>query len=439
MTKHRYLTSQLCYSLILFICYVSVSNAAPQSLYSIYQQAVANDPQLAAAKKSNQAVQENIVQAQALNRTQVDLNAGIQASRNDIRFIGNAPFAEGGNAFEGYQYGISARQPLYRKQNQLLVEQSKLQVQQADKQWLLAQQQLMFDTTQAYSNVLIASASVDQLDAQKTAIKQQLAQAKANFDVGNATITDVNEAQARRDLVNAQSIAANNQYQVALHAVEVLTGLQPERLIHFKPTLEIKPLADNMQQWVERALAHNLAVQSQQDALAIADKNIKRSRAGLYPTIDGVAGYNKSYQNGGNFGFGQSLDSFVLGVQFAMPLYHGGEIRSRTRQAVIQQAKTEQDLAAAKRQITLATQQAYLTVESNLAEIEALKAALVSSQSQLDATKTGYAVGIRTSVDVLNALQQHYAAKRDVAIAHYRYLTHWVQLKTIAGTLVLAN
>lgn len=428
-TTHTFLVFTLT-----IICSVQVAQAAPQSLFGLYQLAVTNDPNLAAAQKANQAVKENITQARALNRTQIDFSAGLRATRNHLRFIGQAPFpSEGTNTFEGYQYGLTARQPLYRKQNQLLLEQSKLQVNQADKQWQLAQQQLMFDATQAYANVLIANASVTQLAAQQTAIEQQLAQAKANFDVGNATVTDVNEAQARYDLVSAQAIAAQNQYEVALHAVEMLTGEKPKTLVALKNDLTIRPLTDDMQAWVARALQHSLAIQSQQEALAAAKKAIERSRAGLYPTVDGVATMSHAYENGGNFGFGIDQKSMVLGVQLNLPIYHGGEIRSQTRQAVLNQEKTAQELAAIERQITQATQQAYLTVESNLARINALKAALVSSQSQLDATKTGYDVGIRTSVDVLNAQQQYFAAERDLTIARYQYLVNWVRLKTIVG------
>lgn len=438
MTK--YLHTYLITFFYILVGSMQVAQATPQSLYSVYQQAVANDPTLAAAKKANEAIQENIVQAAALSRPQVDVSAGLRASRNDIRFIGNAPFpSEGLNTFESYQYGVTARQPIYRKQNKIVLDQSKLQVSQANKQWQQTQQQLMFDTTQAYANVLMAKASVTQLAAQQTAIEQQLAQAKANFDVGNATITDVNEAQARNDLVTAQAIAAQNQYQVALHGVELLTGLRPERLIGLSKTFTLPALEGDMPHWVARGLQHNLSIQSQQTALAIAKKEIERSKAGLYPTLDGVVTAARTYENGGNFGFGQDIKSLVLGVQLALPLYHGGEIRSKTRQALLNQEKVAEDLAAAQRQITLATQQAYLTVESNIAQINALKAALVSSQSQLDATQTGYDVGIRTSVDVLNAQQQYYAAERDLLVAHYQYLVSWVRLKTIVGEITEAD
>lgn len=425
-------TSIICTTFLL--CWMQVALAAPQNLLDIYQLARQNDPNLAVAQKANEAAQETINQAKALNRTQIDVSAGVRATQNNIKFIGNAPFpSEGTNRFEGYQYGINARQPFYRKQNNILLESSKIQVSQSDKQWQLSQQQLMFNSTAVYADVLIAQATVNQLGAQQTAIAQQLAQAQANFEVGNSTITDVNEAQARHDLVHAQAIAAQNQYQVALHAVETLTGQVPESLVGVKPSFTVQPLANDMQTWVARALQHSLNIQSQQDALAIAKKEIERSRAGLYPTVDGVASFNRTYENGGNFGFGLSQKSFVLGVQLALPLYHGGEIRSKTRQAVINQEKVAEQLAAAKRQITLATQQAYLTLESNIAQISALKAALVSSQSQWDAVKTGYDVGIRTSVDVLNAQQQHYAAKRDLTVAYYQHMVHWVRLKTIVG------
>jgi outer membrane protein len=68
-----------------------------------------------------------------------------------------------------------------------------------------------------------------------------------------------------------------------------------------------------------------------------------------------------------------------------------------------------------------------------------LDQAVISSQSQLDATQLGYQVGVRTSVDVLNAQQQFFSAKRDVAQARYNYLINIIRLKAAAGVVAAAD
>ena len=192
----------------------NVASTGPmQSLYDIYLEAKQNDPSLASAHSANQAAQELIEQAKANYRPSVNLNASATASRTNVKFIGtNNPFRGGSNRFEGYSSSVEARQPIFRKENWERINQSETQVSISDKQYHLAQQDLMLRTTQAYFDVLLAQDQFMLIEAQKAAILSQLDQAKATFQVGTATITDVNEAQARYDLIVAQELSAKKQY-----------------------------------------------------------------------------------------------------------------------------------------------------------------------------------------------------------------------------------
>jgi outer membrane protein len=124
-----------------------------------------------------------------------------------------------------------------------------------------------------------------------------------------------------------------------------------------------------------------------------------------------------------------------MGLQLAVPLYQGGAIDSRVREAVSNLEKSRQDLEAAKRTAALNTRQAYLGVTSGIAQVRALQSAVVSSQSQLDSTRLGQEVGVRTGVDVLNAQQQLFQARRDLAQARYNYILNSLRLKAATGRL----
>jgi outer membrane protein len=419
----------------------SAVNAAPfQNLLDVYHQALNNDPALKSALSANKAAQEIIEQGKALYRPQVNFTAGARATQNHIEYVGANVFQnEGRNSFEGYEYGVTARQPLFRKQNLIAIDQTKTQVSIADKQYHLTQQQLILKVTEAYFNILIAQDAIDLLQAQKAAIQSQLDQAKANFDVGNATITDFNEAKARYDIVVAQEIAAKNSHQVALFALESLTSQTPTTLATIKAEAATNALAQDMQAWIDIGLKNNLAIQIRQDAYKLAEQEVKRNSAAHLPTLDAVASYTKSYENGGNFGFGLDLNAAVISLQLAVPLYQGGAISSRTRQAAFNQQKAQEDIAVAKRNTVLATQQAYLNLSSNVAQISALAQALNSTQSQLASTQVGYDVGVRTSVDLLNAQQLMFSAKRDLLAARYQYLMNIVRLKTATGQVAEAD
>ncbi len=421
---------------------IAEESAKKQDLLAIYSQALAHDPTLASAKNANLAAQEIIEQGKALYRPTINFNAGASASQTHIKFTGagfNAFRAEGSQNFQGYQYGVEARQPIYRKQNLVQMDQSKTQVSQADKQLYLSQQDLIMRTTQAYFDVLNAQDRIALIGAQKTAILSQLDQAKANFEVGTSTITDVNEAQARYDLIVAQEIAAINEHQIAKRAIEAVTGEMPGELATGKTIIEVVQPPQSMQDWQQIATENNLNIQIQQDALKLAEQEVERAEAGHLPTLDAVGSYTSSYADGGTSGVGNDLQNATIGVQLQIPLYQGGAISSRARQAVLNKQRAMDDVEIARRQTGLDTQRAYLNLSTSIAQVKALEQALTSSQSQLDSTKLGYEVGVRTSVDVLNAQQQLFSAKRDLLQARYNYLVNVIRLKFTSGVLTEAD
>lgn len=409
-----------------------------QSLIDVYQQALSRDPTLASALSANQAAQELIEQGKALYRPTVNFSAGANATESDIRYIGAGfnPFrVQGRSSYEGYNYGVDARQPVFRMQNLVQMDQAKTQVSQADKQLHLSQQNLILRTTQTYFDVLIAQDKIDLIIAQKAAILSQLDQAKANFEVGTATITDVNEAQARNDLIIAQEIAAVNEYQIAKRAVQAITGEIPHKFATVKPDIRTNSLEQGMDKWLEVAAQNNLNIQIEQDTVKYSEQEVDRLRYAHLPTLDAVASYSNNYANGSPNGFGSELKSGVIGLQMQIPLYQGGAMSSRVRQAILNKQKAQDDVEIARRATDLETQRAYLNLSTSIAQVKAYEQALISSQSQVDSTKLGYEVGVRTSVDVLNAQQQLFSAKRDLLQSRYNYLVNIIRLKAASGVV----
>lgn len=416
----------------------AAADGPPQTLLDVYQQALLSDPQLASARSGNRAAQELIEQGKALSRPTVNFTSNANRSETDIRYIGPGSVfrTEGRQSFEVFGFGINISQPLFRKQNSVQYQQALTQVAQADRELLLAEQSLMLRVAQAYFDVLLAEDRLSLLGAQKAAILRQLDQAKASFEVGTVAITDVNEAQARADLVAAQQLAAENQLQASQHAVQAIIGQPASALARarrdFQPQL---PEPQKIEPWVELAEQNNLALTIRQQALLFAQQEVDRANAGHLPTLDLVGAYTDTYANGSANGFGSDLQSAVIGLQLQVPLYQGGAISSRARQAVANQQKAQDDVETARRQAALETRQSYLQLMSDVAQIRAYEQALTSSESQLESTNLGYEVGMRNSVDVLNAQQQLFNAKRDLLQSRYSYLLSTLRLKAAVGLL----
>lgn len=398
------------------------------NLTEIYQQALSNDAVFASARAAYRARLEILPQGRAGLLPQANINAN--TLYNDSR----SP-AFGDQTFTSYSAGITAIQPIYRKQNWEQYQQARQQISIAEAQLANASQELILRTAQAYFEVLQSQDNIEFVRSQKASIGEQLAAARRNFEVGTATITDSNEAQARSDLASAQEIAALNDLQMKQRTLQRIIGNFPPALAALGDQMQLaSPNPADMDAWIVRAEQGSLALKAQRASYEIAQREVKRNRAGHYPTLDAVASYADNRNQ--NFG-GILVDSqaAVIGVQFNLPLYQGGLVGSRVREAVANQDKAREDLEDTRRQVDLNISQAYLGVTSGEAQVSALEQALKSSQTALDSTRLGLEVGVRTTVDVLNAQQQLYSAQRDLAAARYNFLLSNLRLKAAAGIL----
>ncbi|MEK9774983.1 MAG: TolC family protein, partial [Quisquiliibacterium sp.] len=177
-----------------------------------------------------------------------------------------------------------------------------------------------------------------------------------------------------------------------------------------------------------------LTVQQASLAAEIARREIDKQRYANRPTLDLVGNLGHSRSSSAQF-IGVSVNAASVGVQFAMPLYAGGAIDARVREAIALQAKSQSDLENARRQADQAARAYFLGLSSGLAQVNALKAAEKSSQLALDSNQLGYQVGVRINIDVLNAQQQLYTTRRDLAKARYEVLLNGLRLKASVGEL----
>ncbi len=422
--------------LLMGLALCTASRAA--DLLSIYRDALAADAVLAAARASYQAGQEKLPQGLSGLLPAVTLSGNTLYNDRDLQFRGVIPGAASGAArFNSNNLALTATQPLFRMQNWITFEQARNQVSQAETVFLLASQDLILRVAQAYFDILLAESNVTLAAAQKTAFAEQLAQAKRNFEVGTATITDANDAQARHDLAASQEIAAGNELEIRRQTLRQITGRLPPALAGLSAAfVPVAPTPNNMEAWVDQAANSSLPVRIAQATLAIAGQEVARNRGGHLPTLDAVASYAETGQGAGIQG-GVGFDSTTkyIGLQLAVPLYQGGAVSSRVREALANQEKARQDLENARRTAALNTRAAFLNVANGVAQIKALNAALISSQSSLASSKLAQEVGVRTQVDVLNAQQQLISTRRDYAQATYSYAVNVLKLKAAAGAL----
>lgn len=415
---------------------LSGASAHAIDLMEAYNAAQQQDATFAAARASQSAGQEKLSQGRSLLLPNVNLTANTTFIDNNSKFPGGSRAL----SYNTSGYGLSLVQPLFRQQNWMAYTESELQVAMSEAQFKLAEQDLILRVAQAYFDVLMAQDNVQLAGAQKQAISEQLEQAKRNFEVGTATITDTYEAQARFDLVSSQEISAQSSLEIRKRALQQIINAAPGELRSLGKEFRLnQPQPASIEKWAEDAQVNSAQVMLAEAASQLAEKEVSRNFGNHLPTLDLVANFSQNKSSGGTFtgtGFSSSdTTTKSVGLQFNMPLFQGGASQSKWREADAAREKAKQDLENAKRSTALQARQAYLGVVNGITQVQALQQALKSSESLLEASKLGQGVGVRTNLDVLNAQQQLYSTRRDLLQAEYNYLMSRLRLKASVGTL----
>jgi outer membrane protein len=401
-------------------------------LLETYQQAKANDPGWRAAQASRLAGAEKAPQGRSLLLPTLGLSAA--TSESDQQVI--MPSTNNNYRYGTDSYNLQLTQPLYRKQNTATYAQGVADANVAEHEFELARQDLILRVTQAYFDVLAAQDALDFVITEKNAIGKQLALARRNFAVGNATLVDVHEAQARYDIAAAQQITVANEVEVRKEALRVLIGVSPSMLTRLESRFELQPPEPaDMEQWVQTATTESARIKAQQEALEIARQEVEKSRGGHYPTLDLTASRAWSDAGGSVQGFAIESTTNQIGLQFQLPLYQGGGISSRVREAAARLDETGQRLEQTRRQVSQQTRETYLAVINGMARVQALEQARLSNERALESTVIGYERGLRTGVDVLNAQRELFRTRLTLSQARYDYLISRLRLKAAAGVL----
>ena len=334
----------------------------------------------------------------------------------------------------------NASQTIYNRQNDLSIDEAQKAEDVARSQLQQAEQDLIVRVSQAYFNVLAAADALQSVQGNSKAIGEQLASAKRNFEVGNATITDTREAEARADLAHSQQIAAENDLVVAKVTLDQLVGrngVAPHPLV--LPATLPPVMPSQASDWVNIAESENPSLRQARLGLEVAELETSRRKAAGLPTLVANASYGRNRQKDSFSPGGGTLagtgGSTNIGVTLTVPLFTGFLIQNQVREGVALEEKARTDAEGAHNTAVLGTRTAFVTAQTQAAQVKALEAAEASSKLALDATVLGYKVGVKVNLDVLNAQSQLYSTQKDAAGARYNYLMSQLKLRQAAGNL----
>lgn len=422
-------------ALALLAC-MAPGSAEAEDLLGTVQRAQAHDATYLAARRALDAAAERPIQARAGLLPAVNVTAAANRQSGQAAFSGGEPVDR---EVRNRSWSLQITQPIWRPASLAGWRHADAQLEQAREQFHQVEQDLLLRSAQSYLDVLVAREGRRAADSYLAAVEQQLALASRNLEVGTGAITDVHEAQARRDAARAQGVAAQNEVELRMAELERLLGGPPGALQPLDPLAALPPPpADGLEGWLDTARAEHPAVRIQRSAVDVARAEVERQRAGHSPTLDLTASYGPTHASGSMNSpadIASRVRSSQVGVNFTMPLYAGGAVQSRVREAMAMRDKAEEELEAARRLASTQARQAYAGLVNGRAQVDALASAVSSSEAALASNRVGYRIGTRINTDVLNAEQQLHAAQRDWHKARAETLMNGLRLKAAVGGL----
>lgn len=411
-------------------------------LVGVHDLALQNDPRLRAAEYRREAVDENKTQAWSNLLPQLTADAGMARGSSTTDIAGDKV---SDNDTDNETWSVTLRQSLYRQANYESLDIARSQITQAEANYQIAFLDFLLRVAENYFQVLTFNDGVIFAEAEEKAFQRQFEQAEQRFEVGLTAVTDVHEARASYDNARARAIVARNNLADAKEGLKELTGQYFEEFDKLQEQLPlVEPDPPNPQNWIEMAMTSNPQVRAARAGYDVADANVRLQRAGHYPTLDLIASYTDFTNN--EFvlrdNFQRPIGTTSLGnedtqIRLALnvPIYQGGVVSSRTREAGLLMNAAGEDLDDQQRITERQTQNSYRAVLAGIQEVEAFGQAVISAESALQATQAGFEVGTRTIVDVLIAEQRYYQAQRDNSIARHAYIVNHLRLKAAAGLL----
>ncbi|WP_257266716.1 TolC family outer membrane protein [Endozoicomonas sp. ONNA2] len=428
------------------------AQAAPTqyNLLDVYSMALKNDAQLAAARASMKATLETVNQSRAALLPSLGLSANTEYNKATRDYV------SGGDQKDNYNshgWGATLTQPLFNMNSWFNFEQAKSVGDQASVVFANARQQLILRVAESYFNVLRSEDNLMTAKAQERALKQQMDQAQERYNVGLIAETDVLDARAAYDNARVARIQSENQVFISYEQLRTIVNQDVTDIAHLEKAMPVvAPTPDNAEEWVNTALTNNLGLKASREGIMAFESKVKASKSGYAPTVNAFASYNYSSSNSSSARSPKTIieglpaqtptgdgKQTVIGVQFDLPIFSGGATTAVTRQAGYQLEEAQKNYDQQLRDTNANTRSLLRTATSDVDRVHASCQVILSSESALKATQSGYEVGTRSITDVLDAQQQLYSSISNYQNTRYDFIVNTLKLKQVAGTLSPAD
>ena len=425
-----------CLLLMVLMCVMPVAASAGDNLLHFWQLALKNDPQLRGAEFESLANQEALQQSYAGLLPKVSADASLTRTYQRINSSDNQVYTAGSTDYNTRAYSLNLVQPLFRYGAYVAVNQAKSVQSRTELEVEKARQDLALRVAEAYMEVLLNRDRLAAVKAEESALEQHHVRARERVDKGMAPITDRYDTEARLAAVSAQRVEAENALQDAFQALTDICGVAVTDITSLKTDIPLQlPQPANIQQWTDIGMKQNLDILIQKLKADVSDKEMQRQKAAHLPSLDFQADYTNNNTKGSLFGGGSDTSTYDLMLKLNIPIYEGGIVSSRTREASNLHQSALQGLTRQVRATERRVRSTYNGIISAISRVQAMKKSIDAQLLVVEAKEEGFKAGLFISLAVLDATQDLYRYKKEYSQARNDYILNFLRLKHAVGAL----
>ncbi len=411
--------------------------AAAENLLDVYSQARDNDPTYHAGIHQHAASSEIYIQSRASLLPTVDVLLMHSETTQDIVSSDNQVFQKGSDDFPTDKYELSLTQSIYSYTNWKKFNKAKEEIKRVDAELDAVEQDLLLRVAERYFAALAVQEDYISIESEKLSVEHHLKVVKAKRKSGQARQTDVLDAQARFMQTLSRELEIRSRFKDALEMLREMTGSAPGALNLLGDLPLRAPEPADPEAWFAQAKEFNPEIKVRQFAAGAAEKEVKARKGGHYPTVDLEITYGNETKEGTVFGGGSEIDETIIALNVNVPIYAGGSVSSRVREAAQLHNRAKDELELEYRAVQRQTFSTYDGVLTDISKVQALKKSVEAYEAGVNAKTIGYESGLTNSLTVLDAERDLFFARSEYARARYGYILNSLRLKRAVGVLTL--
>ena len=425
---------------LILLFFIPIRSVHAEGILDVYRLAIENDPAYKAARFSHEASKETLSQAWAAFQPTISAEGIYTNTDQKILSSDNTVYGHGSASFPTTEYSVSLIQPLFNMSSLSNLFRAKARVKAADMGMEAARQDLIVRVTKAYLGGLAARDKLALAKTEEASVEMHYELASGKYKMGLTPKTDYLDAKARMAEVRANRITAESVQDDALQALREVTGMPAGDLAGLRVDLPLKnPEPNDIEAWISAAVKQNPTLEAQRQAVEAARQEYKRQLAGHYPMLNFEAGYTYNETEGTLFGGGSEVETTDILLRLNVPIFEGGIVRSRSREAYNLYLAAIQEQERQLRALQKETRAAYYGVADAMERATALREAVEAQELVVQAKQDGYKSGLFTLLAVLDSQRDLTLVRQDYATARYDYVANSLRLKKAVGTLAQSD